>query len=217
MRATRSSCCPSGLRLAFLGPDGVGKSATSSRVRILLASCCHRQQVFHCRPMMFQKSGGGPVTQPHALPPRSIIASWVKVLWMCCDHWLGWFFQQMPAQCRSTCIICDRGCGDLLIDPKRYRLDGAQALVRLLRPFVPRPHLTFILDAPARIIHRRKPELSVEEVEEHCTALRELAARDPRYIVVSTKCSPDEVARVVCSHVVKVLAARERSRCAVGP
>jgi thymidylate kinase len=133
------------------------------------------------------------------------------------DHWLGWCFQQMPAQWRSICIILDRTFDDLLIDPKRYRLDGAQAMVRLLRPFVPRPHLTFILDAPARVIHRRKPELSVEEVEEQCTAFRELAARDPRYIVVSTECSRDEVARVVCSHVIKVLSRAERRRGTVGP
>jgi hypothetical protein len=167
--------------------------------------------------MMFQKSDVGPVTQPHALPPRSTTASWVKVLWFVCDPWLGWCFQQMPAHCRSTCIIFDRNFDDLFIDPKRYRLDGTQALVRLLRPFVPRPHLTFIFEAPARVIHRRKPELSVQEVEERCAALRELAVRDPGCIVVSTECSPDEVARVVCSDVIKSSCRAESSRGAVGP
>src|SRR6185295_13446955 len=56
---------PAGMRLAFLGPDGVGKSATIKRVQALLEPCFRRQQMFHFRPKLLEKSGGPPVTQPH--------------------------------------------------------------------------------------------------------------------------------------------------------
>ena len=203
---------PTGLCLAFLGPDGVGKSATISRVQAALEPCFRRQRLFHFRPMLFQKSDGTPVEQPHAQPPRSALVCLAKVFWYFCDHWLGWLFQQWPAKCRSTGIIFDRNYDDLLIDPKRYRLQGASALVRVLRRALPRPDLTFVLDAPAAVIHQRKPELPLEELERQRAALRGLAANGSRHVVVSAEASPDEVARTVCRHVVAFLAARERKR-----
>ena len=203
---------PAGLRLAFLGPDGVGKSATITRVQALLEPCFRRQQLFHFRPKFFEKSGGPPVTQPHGQPPRGAPASWLKVLWYFADHWLGWLFQQWPAKCRSTCIVFDRNFDDLLVDTRRYRLRSSGLLLRALRPCLPRFDLTFILDAPAAVMHQRKPELPMEELERQRTALRDLAGRTPRCVIVSTETEPDAVAREVCRHVVRFLATREQRR-----
>jgi len=203
---------PSGLRLTFLGPDGVGKSATIAGVQALLEPCFRRRQMFHFRPMMFQESDGRPVPDPHGRPPRSAPASWFKVLWYFCDHWLGWWCRQRAALSRSTCIVFDRNFDDALVDARRYRLQKSGTLLRLLRPWLPRFDLQFILDAPAKVMHRRKPELPVAELERQRAALRSLAERDPRYLTVSTDAPPDEVARAVCRHVIRFLAAREQRR-----
>jgi thymidylate kinase len=203
---------PAGVRLAFLGPDGVGKSATISRIQKLLEPCFRRQRLFHFRPKFFEESGGAPVTEPHGQPPRGLLASWLKVIWYFGDHWVGWLFQQWPAQCRSTCIVFDRNFDDLLIDTRRYRLRYSSTLVRCLHSVLPRFDLTIILDAPAEIIRQRKPELPLEELERQRTALRRLAAGDRRCVIVSTTDTPDEVARAACRHVIRFLAERERQR-----
>ena len=134
------------------------------------------------------------------------------MLWYFADHWLGWLFQQWPAKCRSTCIVFDRNFDDLLVDTRRYRLRSSGLLLRALRPCLPRFDLTFILDAPAAVMHQRKPELPMEELERQRTALRDLAGRTPRCVIVSTETEPDAVAREVCRHVVRFLATREQRR-----
>jgi len=211
-RRARRFLQPSGSRIAFLGPDGVGKSATITRVQALLEPCYRRGQLFHFRPKFFEKQGGPPVTEPHSQPPRGVLTSWLKVLWYFADHWLGWLFQQWPAKCRSTCIVFDRNFDDMLVDTRRYRLRNCGLLLRALRRCLPRFDLTFVLDAPAAVMHQRKPELPIEELERQRAALRDLVDCTPRCVIISTENEPDNVAREVCRQVVRYLAAREQQR-----
>jgi len=92
--------------------------------------------------------------------------------------------------------------------PNRFRIARGQTRTALL----PRFDLTIILDAPAEIIHRRKPELPLDELKRQRTALRRLAAGNRRSVIVSTADRPDEVARAVCRHVIRFLAEREQRR-----
>lgn len=203
---------PVGLRLAILGPDGAGKSLVIGNLETHLAPFFRAQLRIHFAPMLFRAQTGAIVTQPHAIPPRSVLVSWIKVFYHFVDHLLGYFFQQLPAQIRCQCIIFDRNFDDLLIDPRRYRIQCSAGLVDWLRRRLPRPDVTVVLDAPAELIHARKPELPVAELDRQRHRLIELAATDRRYVVVSAADPGATVARNVCLVVTDRLIARESGR-----
>jgi len=203
---------PTGICLAILGSDGAGKSTLLERLQTLLQPCFRQQQVLHFRPAIFQKRTSGVIREPHARPPRNVLSSWLKVGYYFADHWAGWFLVVLPAKVRSTLVIFDRSFDDLLVDQKRYRLKGSSVLVRVLRRLLPGPDCTFILSAPAQVLHQRKPELPLEELERQQRSLQQLAQEQPRYILVSAEQSPDSVANSVCREVLACLAAREEKR-----
>ena len=210
-RVLQRTIHPTGAFVTLLGPDGAGKSTLLENLRTLLEPFFRGQKVFHFRPMLFQKKRES-VSDPHGRPPRGLLASWLKVIYYFTDWWLGFFALILPARVRSTLVIFDRSFEDLRIDPRRYRLRGADALVRVLRRLLPRADRILILDAPPELIHARKPELPVSEIESQRAALRALAAGDPRCVLLAAGEAPEKVALHAAREVLLFLAARSERR-----
>jgi thymidylate kinase len=216
-RIAKRALRPTGMRLSFLGPDGVGKSTVISGVQQLVASCFRGQKLFHFCPMLFRTAPApapapAPVTNPHELPPRSVVMSWIKVFYHFCDHWLGYLFQQLAPIIQSACVIFDRDFDDLLIDPRRYRLQHSEPLIRSLRCLLPRSDLTFVLDAPSQTMRERKAEISVDELERQRAALRRLAATSRRFVTISNGDSAASAAQAASREIIRWLEAREIQR-----
>lgn len=204
---------PTGLQVTFLGPDGTGKSTAISGAAELLRTALPMGAFLHFRPKVFEKHSSGPVTDPHGSPPRGALSAWAKVLYYFCDHLIGYAVRVLPDKLRNRLVIFDRDFDDLLVDPRRYRLTpGTATLVRLLRKLLPKSDLVFVLDAEPEVIHRRKPELPVEELARQRQALRELAESSARYVLIDAGQPPDAVALAVARRVVEFLAAREARR-----
>jgi thymidylate kinase len=151
------------------------------------------------------------VTDPHGRPPRNVLSSALKTAYYFFDNWVGWLRVVQPAKKSGSLVIFDRNFDDILVDQKRYRLRGVGGMARTLRPFLPNPDLTFVLTAPAELLHQRKPELPLEELARQQAELQKLA-RGKNYVLVSAEQSPDQVAETVWREVVKLLAAREYHR-----
>jgi thymidylate kinase len=117
-----------------------------------------------------------------------------------------------PAVKRGTLVIFDRNFDDMQVDQKRYRLQGVGGLVRMLRPALPNPDRTFVLTAPAELLHQRKPELPLDELARQQKALQRLARGGTRYVLIHADQSPEQVAETVWREVVKLMAAREENR-----
>jgi len=149
LRALNRVRRPAGLHLALLGPDGCGKSTLLERLGpILEMPFFRRQLVFHFRPKVFEKGeNDAPVTNPHEKPPRSRIAGLAKLMYYFLDNFAGYIAKVFPAKVRNELIIFCRSFDDLLIDPRRYRFHSAGWPARLLHGLLPRPDLTFVLDA----------------------------------------------------------------------
>jgi hypothetical protein len=79
---------------------------------------------------------------------------------------------------RSDLVVVERGWWDLAVDPRRYRLRIPVSLIRALGWVLVKPDITLLLDAPATVMHARKPELPLDELERQRRAW--LALRIPR-------------------------------------
>ena len=201
---------PAGMHIALLGPDGSGKTTLLQNLERLLAPCFSRQRVFKFRPDVFNRIEPGTEPRPHDRAPRGRVMSWAKIFYYFADWWLGLFSRLLPERRRGALVVFDRNFDDLVIDQRRYLVQGVGALVRVLRRFVPRADATFILDAEPHAIHARKPELPVAELERQRKAFRKLAAGDRRMHLVCADEPAEEVARVVCREVILLLGEREQ-------
>jgi len=141
---------PTGLHVAFLGPDGSGKSSVIDSIIPDLAPAFRKTTYIHLRPGVGRKSSHSrPVIDPHGQPPRSWLASVVKVAYLCLDYVVGWWLYVWPKTVRSTLVVFDRYYHDLLIDPLRYRYGGPMWMARWISKLIPSPDLWILLDAPA--------------------------------------------------------------------
>jgi thymidylate kinase len=154
-----------GIWIAFLGPDGVGKSAVIDRLQSQfhrMPDCVTR---YHFRPRFRrQAEERPPVTCPHAQPPRTLLVSLAKLIYWLADCWYGYLVAVRPLRQGSGLVIFDRYYPDVLVDPLRYRLPKRSIkFARWLLRFAPEPDLYIMLDAPAEIVQQRKSELTLKE------------------------------------------------------
>ena len=209
LRAGRRILSPAGMHMVILGPDGVGKSTLIARLSL---PCFRRVKQFHFRPGILGKNSPGAVSQPHAQPPRSRLASLAKIFYYFVDHWLGYILKIYPAKVRNELVVFDRSFEDTFVDPLRYRLSGGNGFARWLNGLMPPADLAIILDANPEITHARKPELDVAELRKQRGILQELAKHSDHCILVSAANTPDQVAHAVQQSMVAFLAKREEQR-----
>lgn len=109
--------------------------------------------------------GSGDAARPHAVTTYSTLLSWLKVVYVFADNWIGWLRRVRPMRRAGVLLLVDRGWWDMAVDERRYRLKHSAWLVRALGHFVPRPDLVVILQAPPESILQRKAELEGHELQ----------------------------------------------------
>jgi len=164
--------------VAFLGPDGSGKSSVIDAVRKKLEGRRIGTRMIHwCPPIRNRPTGGEVVTvpDPHGKAPRNLILSLGKLglLWWA---WLKngfWALRHPRAKCQL--LISDRYYDDLLVDPKRYRYGAPLEWARRVFRLMPKPDRVLVLAGDAGVIHARKQEVTFEELERQMAAYTGLA------------------------------------------
>jgi thymidylate kinase len=187
---------PTGLWVAFYGPDGAGKSSVIRRIEDRIAPAFRRTARYHLRPRFGRRAahGGMTATEPHAQTARGVLGSLAKVAYWFLDATLGFWLRVRPQLVRSTLVVFDRYVDDLTVDPKRYRYGAPAWVAEALRRVTPRPHVTVVLDAPADVLQARKAEVPRTESERQRIAYRALARHTRGAVVVDTaKPLPDVV------------------------
>lgn len=155
---------PTGLHVAFLGPDGSGKSSVIDRVISDLAPAFRRTFSGHLRPRLGSEKGGyQPAIDPHGQDPRSLVVSIIKVFYYWFIYLIGWFVDVHPKIVRSTLVLFDRYYHDMIVDPKRYRYGGPIWLARWVGKLIPKPDLWILLDASPKVLQERKQEVPFSE------------------------------------------------------
>jgi thymidylate kinase len=178
---------PTGAWIAFIGPDGSGKSLAIRAIRQQFAPAFRDVECFHMRPKLFRRNAGtaGAVADPHGQPPRGLLASVAKVFYLAADYTLGYAFRIAPALARTRLVLFDRYIYDLAVDSKRVRYGGPAWLIRLAVHLVPQPDLVIVLDAPAEVLWSRKQEVPFNEVVRQRQAYLDLARKLPSAVVVN--------------------------------
>jgi thymidylate kinase len=213
VRVARRIAHPTGLWVAFLGPDGCGKSSVISRVRDELAPAFRRTRRYHLRPLrphleIHDAHEKTVVTDPHAEPPRSKATSTLKLGYWWIDYSLGYLISVLPALVRSTFVLFDRYYYDLEVDPRRYRYGGSRRLARQLGRLIPRPSLIVVLDLPADVAHERKKEVPRPEIERQRVLYQDIARRYKNGHVVDASQPLEDVVRDVTQLILRALERR---------
>ncbi len=203
-----------GFHVVVLGPDGAGKSTVIDAIRDELQPAFWGTDYFHLRPRLGTGvvHGEGAVDDPHALPPRGVLVSALKLCYYVADYVVGYASVVKPRLLRSHLVVFDRYYHDILADPRRYRLRGVRWFSRLLGRAVPGPDLYLFLDAPAPLIQQRKSEVTVEETERQLTAYRELASRLKPSVVIDASAPIESVRSSAVAAVLDRMAIRTEKR-----
>lgn len=181
-----------GLSIAFLGPDGSGKSTLISGLTaqdLPFASTSY----FHLKPVLKPKGHTDtPVKDPHQYEPYSVLKSYGKLMYFIFQYNWGWFRNIRPLKKKNSLVIFDRYYDDMMADPKRYRYGGYEAALRWVRRLIPRPDLYFVLTAEAEIIYGRKQEVPLAELKRQIKAYRALVD-DKKYLSINIARTPEEI------------------------
>jgi len=162
--------------IAFLGPDGSGKTSVIEGVQAGLTSMRVHTKLQHWRPNSFskQQGDGAPVTDPHGKPPRGLLASVAKLGLFLADWWYAYLGPLLHARAKVTTVISDRYYHDLLVDPRRYRFGAPLWMARAAFKLMPRPDLVIVLAGDPEVIHARKQEVTLEELRRQMDGYRAL-------------------------------------------
>ena len=186
---------PTGMTVAFVGPDGCGKSSLIERVTADLAPAFRRTTKLHLRPRLIAAgASAAPVADPYAVPARGAMASVAKLACFVADYLAGYALRVQPCVVRSGLVAFDRYFHDILADPKRYRYGAPMALARAAAWLVPGPGLWVVLDAPVPVLQERKREVGEEESALQRRAYLALAAKVGDAVVIDAARSPAAVA-----------------------
>lgn len=193
--------------VAFVGPDGAGKSTVIAEVASRIPLGVRVAYLGN------RGSGGGrstdrlddrprktrPAGKSAARETAGVVKDTLRAAKrLAREHW---------AAARGSIVLCDRHPKELLaVRPRRPRV--AATLERfLVRWLLPWPDALVVLHAPAEVLHARKPEHPIERVEEWLVSYRaELGPRGATFL--DTTAPQEETVRAASELVWRQVAGR---------
>ena len=171
-----------GRTIALLGPDGAGKSALTGLVGV--------GGPMPIRSVYLGLYGGSRARQRARRLPGLGLARRLTAMWR------GWLIAWLHAR-RGRLVLLDRHPYDARLEDLRPRSLTGRLRRAVLGHALPAPEVVIILDAPAQVLHSRKPEHTVERSETQRRRYLALAADIAGSWVVDASAPLDEVARTI--------------------
>ena len=185
-----------GFDIAFLGADGSGKSTIIEKIKPALNDAFHNAVYYeHMRPnklpsiarLMGKVEFNGPVSNPHSSPSSGFLGSLMRWSYYMLDYTFGFYLKIWPKKAIRSCVwVFDRYYYDYLIDPKRGRIKLPRWILKVGQFIIPEPDLILCLGTDAASIHKRKPELAMQEVERQVIELKSFCNSHKRAVWIDT-------------------------------
>ena len=191
-----------GVTIAMMGTDGAGKTTIINEILKPLNEAVHNAVYYeHMRPNLIpniaqffgKKKQTEPISNPHASKPSGLLGSSLRLFYYSFDYIVGFWFKIYPVMVKKSSIwIFDRYYYDYMIDPKRARISLPRWVINSMNFFIPEPDLILCFGAESSIIYQRKPEHTLEEVENQVNKLKVFCKKNSRAVWIDTGVSIDK-------------------------
>jgi thymidylate kinase len=198
---------------AVMAPDGSGKTTFLDTLLEELQfyyvnkpeDC--RFHVYHFRPSILPNLGevgekAGVMkqdtnfTDPHRSKPANPLSSLIRISYYTLDYIIGWQKCVRNDVQYDRYTIFDRYSYDLIVDPRRTKLNLPEWVRRFFVALTPQPNVVFFLNATPEVIYARKQELSLEEITRQIGQYRKVAERNSkRFVIIDAEKLPQEMAK----------------------
>lgn len=193
-------------------PDGTGKTTFIKEFCEMLGfyyvcASGDLSRVYHFRPNVLSNLGAvgekagvmkqdKDFTKPHRAKPAGTLSSLLRMAYYSLDYLIGTpFILRKNAQFNHITIF-DRYIYDMIVDPARTRISLPLFVRKMYAKLVKRPQLSFVLYTDSETIFKRKPELTIEEIERQLCEFRKLSGNfKDSFIVLDASKSPKDIAK----------------------
>ncbi|MEO1858122.1 MAG: hypothetical protein ABGY95_12270 [Rubritalea sp.] len=204
-----------GLIIAFTGTDGSGKSTVIEEITPWLEELNTEGVHYeHLRPNWLPPLGTiagkpvkdtrSPVVDPHGQETSGFLGSLVRLCYYSLDYSVGYWLKTRKLSKKGAICLFDRYFYDILVDPRRMRIQLPEWILRKILGLYPEPDLIICLGGDPETLYARKPETSLQEVNRQVVKLNELVVEEMRASWVDTTQSLEgtiaEVREVIENH-----------------
>lgn len=196
---------------SVMAPDGTGKTTFIESLLDKLADIYvdapkerTRFHTYHFRPMLLpnlgeigEKSGmmkqDRNFTSPHRAKPANFLSSFLRITYYWTDYVVGWIWHTRKDVQYDHYTVYDRYSFDLLVDPRRTRLQLPRWIRNLYVMCMPHPKINFFLKAEPETIHQRKEELSLMELKRQINEYETIAKKNPVIFTIDANKDVDQM------------------------
>lgn len=202
-----------GLSVAFIAPDGAGKSTVIERVKETVSGSFYGVNLYYMRPHLFKNLGHYNMLNPseesttnqdpHAVVCDGIIKSMLRFFFYNFDFALGTLLVIERKKIAKQLLIFDRYYYDYFADMKRYKYSLPSWFPRVFEWMIPKPDMVFVLDGPPEVLYARKKELSIDELRRQCSVFRQLAINRKHFHLVDVNRDMDSIVDDITERILK--------------
>jgi thymidylate kinase len=174
----------SSIIVSFMGVDGSGKSTLIELLRKKLKNKFRKIKYIHLRPYLILLDKSTAQANPHKSKKTwPILLNFFRIL-----YWLiiYRFFFYLFGNNSNQLIIFDRYAHDLMIDPIRYKFNLPINIAKFILDLFPNPNLWIVVNAPIKVLEKRKKELPTKELKRQIRTYLNFAKQRKNSIVVNT-------------------------------
>src|SRR6056300_966365 len=174
----------SSIIVSFMGVDGSGKSTLIELLRKKLKNKFRKIKYIHLRPYLILLDKSTVQSNPHkSKKTLPILLNFFRIL-----YWLiiYRFFFYLFGNNSNQLIIFDRYAHDLMIDPIRYKFNLPINIAKFILDLFPNPNLWIVVNAPIKVLEKRKKELPTKELKRQIRTYLNFAKQRKNSIIVNT-------------------------------